>query len=276
VLNLPFSVSGIRMKTLENDTFNFFLPVEAVSIEKSQKPDDKRWIQGIASTDNLDLQGEKVVQSGIDLAYFTEHGYVNDDHKPGPENKVGEPTEARITKAGLWVKAFLYKGHQRAEYWWEFINALVQSDAKRKVGFSIQGKVVRREGNSILKCWLQDIAITASPVNTHTWAEIVKSLSGERWCVHPWRSVEKSCKGCPGKGACGQKPVDEAEEKALSAGGMGRAMIPQSLEGGVKSQLHKSTISYEESIKMLQIEKGYSRTTAKAIADSIFATEGLI
>jgi hypothetical protein len=266
------------------DEFSFFVPVETIS--KSQDigdKDDRRLIQGIASTDHIDLQGESVVQSGMDTSYFLKYGYINDDHKPGPEHKVGEPIECRSTKAGLWIKAFLYKGQERAEYWWQLMQSLEQSNANRKVGFSIQGKILRRSGNSIMKCWLQDIAITASPVNTHTWAEIVKSLGNERWCLHPWKPLEKSCKGCPGNAKCETsipamiRAKDKEDEKKALTTGAGRSLIPQSLEGSAKVQTYKSLthFKYEDAVQYLQLEKGYSVATAKAIADAIFVAKGL-
>lgn len=252
------------------EDFHFFMPAEAVTKAKTDK-DGNRWIQGIASTADLDLQGEVVSQKGIDFAYFVKKGYINDDHKEGPEHKVGEPTECRMTSEGLWIKGFLYKGKERSDYWWEHINALEQNNSSRKVGFSIQGKIMRREGNTIVKCWLQDVAITASPVNTATWAEIVKSLSKETWCKHPW---EDDCVG--GCCAC-NGPEKEKEEKALSAGGMGRMMIPQSLEGSAKVQTYKSVerISFEEAVRFIQTNKGYTYPVAKALADAIFITHGI-
>jgi hypothetical protein len=264
----------------EGESFHFFIPVER--LEKSEK-DGKRFVQGVASTDDRDLQGEVVKQSGIDYAYFLKYGYINDDHKDGPEHKVGEPVECRITPAGLWMKGFLYKGKERAEYWWEHINTLASNGSARKVGFSIQGKIQRREGNTIAKCWLQDVAITASPVNTNTWAEIVKSLSGQKWCLHPWQSVcEGGCCTCgPAVKSVNAVPIvgvdkddKEKEEKALSAGGMGRALIPQSLEGRAKVQTFKSQkISQKEAITLLKM-RGHSIPVAKALADAIFATAG--
>lgn len=261
--------------TPSKDTFNFWLPISAIqkaASTEAEAKDGKRWIQGLASTEDRDLQDETVLQNGIDHSYFLKHGYINDDHKSGPENKVGEPTECRLTKAGLWIKGFLYKGHARADYWWEFLNALDQSGSTRKVGFSIQGKIVRREGKSILKCWLQDVAITAAPVNTSTWAEIVKSLRGERWCTHPWKSLEKSCKGCPGESTC----AAEQEEKALSAGGQGRVLAPQSLEGGMKVQTFKSVtdrVTFNDAVQEIAT-KGYTLSTARAMATAIFAQHG--
>jgi len=248
------------------ETFSFFLP--ATVTKSGETKDGKRWIQGIASTDHLDLQGEKVLQDGLDYSYFLEHGYINDDHKPGPENKVGEPTEAKITKDGFWIKGFLYKGKERSDYWWEHLTSLEQSQASRKVGFSIQGKVKRKSGNRIEKCWIQDVAITASPVNVKTWAEIAKSLSEASWDECDCGA----CKVCEGN-------------KALSARGMGGSLMPESLEGSNKVTTYKSlsavpedaVLSYDEYVNVLQLDPnfGYSRATAKAVVDAIFMEKGL-
>lgn len=268
---------------MSEDKFGFFVPVDIIKSETDK--DGKRWIQGIASTDSLDLQGERVSQNGIDYSYFLKHGFINDDHQSGPEHKVGEPTEARITKKGFWIKGFLYKGKDRADHWWEHLNALQRSGSKRKVGFSIQGKVQRRQGKRIIKCWIQDVAITASPVNTSTWAEIVKSLALENWCeasYTPWADVNKACD-------CKNCPCNVDKEKALSTSGQGRALIPESLEGANKVTTYKSINealdecfksmdvirSLDDAVTYLQFRHGYSRKTAEAVADSIFTSKGL-
>lgn len=255
------------------EDFHFFVPAEAVVVKGGKDgKDELRLIQGVASTAHKDLQGEVVRQTGIDYGYFMKHGYINDDHKDGPEHKVGEPVECRMTPEGLWIKAVLYKGKERSEYWWDHINALAANNSKRKVGFSIQGKILRRDGHHIVKCWLQDVAITASPVNTNTWAEVVKSLSGQSWCVHPWDST------CVGGCCTCHKSLNEEsdEEKALSAGGMGQVMTPESLEGNMKVQTYKSVdrITFEEAIRIIE-NKGYSPYTAKCWADAIFVTHGI-
>lgn len=254
------------MSHIIENSFNFFLPAEVV---KSGGKDDKRWIQGIASTEHLDLQGEKVLQSGIEYDYFLRYGYINDDHKSGPEHKVGEPTEAKITKDGFWIKGFLYKGKERADYWWEHLNSLEQSGSNRKVGFSIQGKVKRREGRKIAKCWIQDVAITASPVNVKTWAEIVKSLCNEPWCKSGPCCDSPDCDG-------------ECDHKALTTTS-GAPLVPESLEGNAKVQTFKSldeipdhvSLDRDQWVRCLQLDKGWSRSTAKAVVDAIFISKGI-
>lgn len=253
------------------DEFHFFVPLE--KMEKSEK-DGQRLIQGIASTSHRDLQGEIVVQKGIDYDYFLKHGYINDDHKEGPEHKVGEPLDCKLTKDGLWIKAMLYKGKERSDYWWEHINTLERNSSRRQVGFSIQGKIQRRAGSTIVKCWLQDVAITASPVNTKTWAEIVKSLSSQKWCIHPEDiTCVGGCCSCSTSKSIGDEDLED-EDKALTAGGMGGVLVPESLEGNAKVQTHKSMISFQEAVNHIQKSWNCSYVTAKATADAIFASHG--
>jgi hypothetical protein len=169
---------------LSDQGFQFWVPIQLQKAKGTSK-DDRRWIEGIASTTDLDLQNEIVQQNGIDFSYFLKHGYFNNDHKPGFENKVGQPTECRVTSKGLYVKGYLFKNHKVADAIWELVNSLEASQSDRKVGFSIQGKVLRRAGKTIVKCWIQDVAITASPINTNTWLDVVKGLNAlpsDIWC----------------------------------------------------------------------------------------------
>jgi hypothetical protein len=221
---------------LKNDRFSFWVPAEVM--RKGDDPEGKRWIQGIASTDHLDLQGEIVDQDGIDFSYFLKYGYFNNDHKPGFENKVGQPTECKVTNKGLWVKGFLLKKHQVADSIWELLTSLKESNSARKVGFSIQGKVLRRNGNKISKCWIQDIAITPSPVNPTTWAEVAKSLAAQDWAV--------------------ERPT----------------VTPRNVNSlGSKNSMEKS-LSYEDAVIYLQVKNGLTRNTAIKVADYAFSLYG--
>lgn len=256
-------------------SFNFY--IEDLQILKSETEKDKegrRWIRGLASTPKRDLQNETIDVNGIDYSYLIKYGVLNDDHKKGIEHEIGEVTECTVTKDGLYVKGFLYKGKERADYWWEHIQAVNQSGG-RAPGMSVEGKIVRREGNRIMKCHLQAIALTNHPVNTDTWFDVVKSLSQEQFCSKPWLEhcdceSNASCDVGDHKDACACKN----EKKALSAGGMGGALIPQSLDGKVTSTTHKS-LTFQEAINFIQFNRGYSRPVAEALADAIFSENGL-
>lgn len=220
------------------DTFKFWLPAQLVKSGKTS--DGKRWIQGIASTETRDLQGEVVAQKGIDTSYFLKHGHFNNDHKPGTENKVGEPTECKITKDGLWVKGFIWEGKKAADDIWEHFNALNKSGSRRKMGFSIEGKVLQRNGNIIEKCWIQDIAITPAPVNTTTFAEVVKSLNARKWDL----------------------------EKAAEASG--NPMATESLDSEEKEEISKG-LTFSEAVEFIQAkETRLSKEAASLIATAIF------
>lgn len=234
---------------IDENTFAFWMPAQAIVLKGGKKGEDKegrRWIQGIASTSTRDLQGEIIEQKGIDFSYFVKYGHFNWDHKEGPDEKVGEPTECKLTKNGLWVKGFLYNDKKRADAIWEHMNALVSTPgSKRRIGFSIQGKVKRRVGSTIKECWLQDVAITTCPVNTTTWAEIAKSLAAQKW--------------------------DESEEKAMTAGGT--VLAPESLDKEQKLDRESvsKNLSFDESVVYIESTTGMSRASAQATARAIFS-----
>jgi hypothetical protein len=54
-----------------------------------------------------------------------------------------------------------------------------KSGARRKLGFSIEGKVLERDGrNRILRAKVRNVAITNCPVNTEcTWDAVTKSFA---------------------------------------------------------------------------------------------------
>src|SRR5262245_35743684 len=122
------------------ETFRFWMPCQRLAKSEGAAGDGKRWLQGIASTDRKDLQGEVIKQNGIDTSYFLNYGYFNYDHKAGAEFKIGEPTECKVTQKGLWVKGFLYNDKRVADDVWEHITAVQKSGGSRRMGFSIEGK----------------------------------------------------------------------------------------------------------------------------------------
>lgn len=251
----PFFFWWSLMGWTDNDTFEFWMPLQAVEKSNTEVPDKReRKIRGIASTSSRDLQGEIVEQSGIDTSYFTNYGYFNYDHKDGSENKVGEPTVCRVTKNGLYVEGIIYQNKAVADHVWEHMTSLSQTpNTKRKMGFSIQGKVKRRQGKVIKECWIQDIAITPSPVNTSTWAEIAKSLSSQEW------DFSKD---------------EEDADKALSIGASS-PVVPESLNRKVKDTHGKEetikSLSFLESVGWIQSTTGMSSEAAMATARAIFA-----
>lgn len=155
------------------ELFKFFIEADVV---KSDTYNGPRIIRGYASTPADDRQGENLVQKGLDISEFISNGWLNYDHNN--EIILGYPTgNTHIDDNGLWVEGELLKGVPMADKLWDLALALKKSNAPRKLGFSVEGKVLERKGNSILKAKIYNCALTPNPVNTEaTWDAVVKSF----------------------------------------------------------------------------------------------------
>jgi hypothetical protein len=248
---------AVKVVMKMSDLFKFIVNAD-IDVAKSEK-EGRRLIQGYASTPDEDRQGESLVQKGLDISDFVNHGYLNYDH----DNSVilGYPTQAtHIDDKGLWVEGELLKGIPMADQIWDLALALKKSGAPRRLGFSVEGKVVERQGNRIVKAKIYNCAITPNPVNTAaTWEAVVKSF----------------------------RPGEDGLSKALEAGyattpetkSGGGAFRKEDLEHSVKNlayhlddfdawqQVRKNlangqTISDKELTVFLQLSKGLSRKQA--------------
>lgn len=187
----------LTYSTFDRDGFladpdNFIVDIPLV---KAGDADDEHWIvQGIASCEVKDAEGERIIQKGIDCDPLMKSGYINWDHrdKEGPAYLIGYPIEFRLVNAvdykqqlgksvdgmALWVKGELYKNKQKARDVWEHIQAT--SGTPRQLGWSVQGRVVdrdAREKSRITKSQVHHLAITHQPVNQCTFAEMAKSFA---------------------------------------------------------------------------------------------------
>lgn len=238
-----------------------------INVKKSEK-EGRRLIQGYASTDREDRQGESLVQKGLDISDFVDHGYLNYDHN----NSIilGYPTEnTTIDSKGLWVEGELLKGLPMADQIWDLALALKKSNAPRKLGFSVEGKVTERQGKQVRKAKIYNCAITTNPVNVDaTWEAVVKSFD-------PMDDVAEDVSN------------EEDVEKALSAGYAttpetqqdGGALRKESLDKNIKHIAYNlENHAYWEEVKsnlanggnctraemvvFLQLSKGLSRKDA--------------
>jgi hypothetical protein len=83
----------------DND-FQVWMPLEPLS--KGIADGHARPIQGFATTDDLDLQQEVIVQNGIDVGPLLEKGFIDWDHKGnlGPQYIIGEPISCELRAHG--------------------------------------------------------------------------------------------------------------------------------------------------------------------------------
>lgn len=161
----------------KDDTFVVFKPAsfEIIKSEKGGK-NSERTFGGYCSTDALDRQGETVFQKGLDFSEFLQHGYFNDNHNQSTKAALGVPDMVRYDLGKGWfTQGHLFKT-KAADEILELAKAL--QDEPRKLGFSIEGKVIERENNRIKKALIRNVAITNCPVNTNcSWDLLNKAFT---------------------------------------------------------------------------------------------------
>lgn len=173
--------------------FNFEMPMSV--FEKADAPaGQRRRIGGIASIETEDKQDETVLARGLDFSDFRKNGWFNDNHSKATDGILGYPEDTQLFQKGdelpdgqvaeapgHWVEGFLLEGHPPADRIWGLAKSLQKTH--RKLGFSVEGKVLKRTGmhkgghKVVAKAKVRNVAITGCPVNTGaTMGILAKSL----------------------------------------------------------------------------------------------------
>ena len=167
------------------DKFKFWCPIEkAQDLIDPTTGEQVMRLGGIASTSDEDADGEFLDPKGFDIKPLLESGMVNWHHqaKGQPAAIIGEPTKAEIRPEGLYIETDLYPSSKIACDVWELANTLEKDSKTRRLGYSIEGKVVKRKSNNknspdykkIVKAIITGVAITHQPKNPKTFANIIK------------------------------------------------------------------------------------------------------
>ncbi len=92
---------------------------------------------------------------------------------------LGYPRMAMLKGNRWWTEGNLLVGYAPADRVWELAKAMKKSGAPRKLGFSIEGKVLERDGgNRIVRAKVRNVAITNAPVNTDcVWGILSKAFA---------------------------------------------------------------------------------------------------
>ncbi|MFA4944459.1 MAG: hypothetical protein WC789_07135 [Lentisphaeria bacterium] len=222
--------------------FKFTVALEA--FEKAGAPVGKqRRIGGVATLETRDQQDEVVLARGLNWSYFLKNGWFNNNHGKEPQDVLGYPEDARLFKKGTelpngkradadgwWVEGYLL-GTKKAAETWDLARSLAQTP--RRLGFSVEGKVLSREGpgnRTITQALVRHVAITHVPVNDKATLEVLtKSLRGLD--LPESAEEEQELERALALGA-----VNPANPGPLPAGSQpgptaGRLLSPRSLEG---------------------------------------------
>jgi hypothetical protein len=212
---------------MEKDNFKIVLPAE---MEKSK---DGEWrVRGLASNHATDKQGERIIQKGMDLTPIdSRRGIINWDHGKGPENTLGLLDGYKRQDDGLYVEGRLFKNHSKAKAVKEIMESLGEGD-KGRIGMSVEGKILERDPTdpkTIRKCQINAVALTMNPVNTNTYADLVKSMNQADVEFNSTESEEGH--DFQGEPTFSASQVMSILQKALSVGS-GYTQAPDSRSGG--------------------------------------------
>jgi len=169
---------------IEKGFFATWIPLNAMKKASDDPTQDntKGFIAGIVSTDDVDFEGERILQDGLDWSYFKKHGWFNYEHQPGAAAVLGHPTKIeRIDEKSTRVEGCLYLDKPLAKDCYETAIAMEKAGGERSLGFSIEGKVVLRDPmnpKKVLKANVINVAVTAHPVNPNTNLEVIAKSMG--------------------------------------------------------------------------------------------------
>lgn len=123
-------------------------------------------IKGIASSEAIDADNEIIVQKGLD---FSGAKWITLEHPCGVMNIIGEPL---VFKSGnhnghevTEIEADLFLTDMLGKQIFEKARTLNKANSKSKLGFSIEGRAVRRNGNKIEEAKVHSVAVSANPKN---------------------------------------------------------------------------------------------------------------
>lgn len=175
---------------LAEDNYSLFVPIEDHDLLKSVTVDENGdyIVQGVMTSDAMDEEDDSITPEGMDCSYFLEKGWIKYEHGNKPEQFIGEPIEVRVGRFehptlmkavnGIFVKGRLFSARGLTKSAIEAMQDLQKSNTKRRMGWSIEGNVKKRDkAGKIVKSVLRNVVLTMNPVNTTTWAELAKSFA---------------------------------------------------------------------------------------------------
>jgi len=144
-------------------------------------------IAGIISSESADLQGDILLQEGMEWEYFLTKGWLNYEHKQGPEWIVGAPKKVeRVVledgKNATRIEGDLFLNRPRGKEVYESAKAIQKAGGGRSIGFSVEGQVLERDSKDptiVTRARILNVSVTAHPVNPDARLEVLaRSLVG--------------------------------------------------------------------------------------------------
>lgn len=255
----------------EQYAFNAFMPIDInKSVDSNTATDNSTCtVKGWASTPSVDLQNEVVDPKGINIDYFLNNGYINYEHQK--EKVIGYPTENCYVdvEKGLFLEAKVFKNNEDAKKLLDLAENLEKSGSNRKIGFSIEGQIKKRNVNDdriIEEVMITAVALCKSPANPEATVDSILKSFTTGTGITP-ESQDSA-------GALRRESLSSAVSNLSYTVSIKDSSKLKELWDGVVEDLNKSgSMGYEESVITLQLARGLSRNDAeKAVINLISNT----
>jgi len=249
--------------TATDPKFRFHVPIDAAFEKAGPDGKSRRMISGFISTEDVDRQGETVLQDGLSVKPFLERGWLNDNHSKSTAGAIGYPTTIRkgVTKGGkkgTYMEGYLLQGDPVADSIWAKHHALEKAGFPRRLGFSVEGTIQHRTGQdkkTISKAKVLHVAVTHCPVNPQAELEVLhKALTAGGAIDRP--------AGGPAQGDSFPLRTENLE---------GREVVTDTPR---KKKKKKKRLNKSEAIQFL-IRQGYGRVMAERIWQHASTSEEL-
>ena len=138
------------------------------------------YVEGLASTDKLDLDQQILKPSGFILDYFNKSGFINWNHQSAvsPDAIIGEPVETKVNDENFFLKAKLYGWSNLAKNIYTIaLNLEKDEDSDRTLGWSVEGLSLEIEKDFVTKMLVTNVALCFTPKNNDSYAKIVKGIT---------------------------------------------------------------------------------------------------
>lgn len=178
---------------MKAEKMNFWVPLEIKKSGKDKKGKDYIEVEGVASTEDEDSDGEMLDPDGFDISEMTRYGMLNFNHNQ--KEILGHITKANIKDRKLFIKGVLYPELEDVQKLVTINEVLEKHGSPRKLGFSVEGKAISRSplnNKVVTKARLHSAALTWHPKNRNTWASIIKGETDQLWIDEEYDTIEKS------------------------------------------------------------------------------------
>ena len=138
----------------------------------TRPPTTSRHFHGYMSTGVTDRLRENLVQEGMCFDEYMRFGWFNDNHIQMAGAILGYPTVAELHRHPIhglrwYTQGYLLEGEglSRVDEVYNILRALENVET-RKMGLSVEGKIIQRTGATVTKTKIRNTAITPYAVNS--------------------------------------------------------------------------------------------------------------